>query len=204
MTQIDVATVVRRALADHILKSCLWDLAGRTAKFSRVYDDWPDFNRDFNPPSASILVESAEVDASGLAPYVVREIEAGSDGILIVKDGEWLADLMVDVWTSTIDDMDGAVRSLQEVLNPDQDQYGLRLPLGDSYFGATAQFTYKGEKVLQTEERTIAGIRRTSLTVGCQGEYLRAVRAKAFAPKVMIAVGQDIDPANPKPSDFEE
>lgn len=194
LTQVDVRTAAFRALRDY-LKKLTWTIEGKETSFREVYESWPDPQREIKLPSVSLLLIEARFDFSSFTPFVVEETVNGESGEATFQTGEWIADLQVDVWAREQIELDTAVRALEDAFNPDPDRYGLTLPL-PLYLDQKGRFTLNAERPNMTEDRALASIRRTTLTVTVEVPYVRHVTGlPLLKPKVQIYVGESVDVA---------
>lgn len=192
VTQVDVRTAALRALRDR-LSEISWVIEGKTSKFVKVYDTWPDPNKLFTMPACALLLSSAEIDYSGFTPYEAEEEVLGEVGNATFVVGEWIGTVVVDVWARNPIEMNVIVRTLQDTLNPDLDRFGLYIKL-DDYFGQCARYSYMEERTFLSEDRVIAGTRRTSLTLKVEVPYVRPVTGlPVLEPRIQLFVGEAVD-----------
>jgi hypothetical protein len=190
VTMVDVRTAALRSFR-RFLEGLTFELAGKQWKFAKVHDSWPDFNKPFKVPAASLILVRAEIESGPMTPFVASEKVNGTAGSAIFQKGEWVAQLQIDLWTETIAGMDSVMRALQDALNPDATAYGLLLFL-DDYFEQQARFTYESEQP-NLDEASVAGNQfRTTVTVTVEVPYM--VEKKGIAvlePRVGVESGDD-------------
>lgn len=192
VTQVDIRAASMRALRER-LETLTWIIEGKTGQFIKVYDVWPDPNKEFVMPAATALLTSAHLDYSYLAPFEAEEEIIGEVGNAIFEVGYWTAEVMVDIWTRNPVEMDVIVRAIQDMLAPDMERFGLYIELPD-YYNQQGRYTYTGERPVLSEDRVMAAIRRTALTLTVEVPYVRSVTGlPVLEPRINLYVGESVD-----------
>ena len=163
--ETDARTALSRGLAQYLAQHARADVKGREIRLQKVFDSWSEPEEMAAYPALTISAGPGAYDASKLTPTASnRERLLAPDGRYVVSHCEFTCDLTVELWTNDPVERRSLVASMEAVLNPMMNIYGLVLEL-PFYFNQRALFELRSMTYMDTEIDAMRRYRKASFIV---------------------------------------
>lgn len=160
-----------------------------TFQFSSVNWEWPTPNKELVFPAVTVLDPiNEDYAAHSLTPTVLEDTYDPNTGFVMVKDGEYIAELPVTIWAEDRYQRAAIIEGLEIAMNPDIFRMGIFLPMPMGY-GRLARFTMIGFKKLDTAETTFKGRLQTLFRIRVEADYVRRIQIPILKPQLIDQIG---------------
>ncbi len=179
--ETDAHTAMARGLAEYLSQQTI-EVGGRKLQL-KTYSTWAEPEDQVSYPAAAIGAEAGTYDR-GFTPNYVQTVDAK---VRLIAVSEFVQDLQIDLWATDPKERLFLSAMIEEVLNPVEWMYGMRLVL-PFYHNTIASYELLGSQYTDTSDDAMAKYRRAQFTVRGNMTTYRLLNFPTATPRLDFAI----------------